>query len=394
MESYHVKSAPLVALTKSGVVFPEAARDPDVKTAIEELKTALCANPVLAYPRSDREFVVKSDAATGHGIGAVLIQRDDPDEEGQPGQERPVGYYGRKFTSHEQNYSATEAELLGVVEAIKQFRPYLWGRRFRVVTDHAALRWLHTMNGTQEGGPQSRLTRWVIKLQEYNFYVEHKPGKHHVDCDAISRLVGALTVVNARPSSAHSQCTEKEAEVLMYPLTSSTTGDVQTHSEIAKSSRGLLDSRAAGGDAFGSEGSPRATSGDAVEDPSYAVARSRAGRGTPVGEAEMTTADNTAHSESHLGGLQGEATKVGGGVPEKLPLMQEPDAKHVVSMKSAVGIARRDVMAPLLASSEASTRIRKVPARPKVREDSPMTQFFKPLPLEAVSYTHLRAHET
>ena len=382
VESYHVKSAPLVALTKSGVVFPEAARDPDVKTAIEELKTALCANPVLAYPRSDREFVVKSDAATGHGIGAVLIQRDDPDEEGQPGQERPVGYYGRKFTSHEQNYSATEAELLGVVEAIKQFRPYLWGRRFRVVTDHAALRWLHTMNGTQEGGPQSRLTRWVIKLQEYNFYVEHKPGKHHVDCDAISRLVGALTVVNARPSSAHSQCTEKEAEALMYPLTSSTTGDVQTHSEIAKSSRGLLDSRAAGGDAFGSEGSSRATSGDAVEDPSYAVARSRAGRGTPVGEAEMTTADNTAHSESHLGGLQGEATKVGGGVPEKLPLMQEPDAKHIVSMKSAVGIARRDVMAPLLASSEASTRIRKVPARPKVREDSPMTQFFKPLPLE------------
>eukprot|EP00964_Phaeocystis_antarctica_P051812 scaffold30259_cov63-Phaeocystis_antarctica.AAC.1 len=96
----------------------------------------------------------------------------------------------------------------------------------------------------------------------------------------------------------------------------------------------------------------------------------------------MTTADNTAHSESHLGGLQGEATKVGGGVPEKLPLMQEPDAKHIVSTKSAVGIARRDVMAPLLASSEASTRIRKVPARPKVREDSPMTQFFKPLPLE------------
>ena len=119
-----------------------------------------------------------------------------------------MGYYGRKFTSHEQNYSATEAELLGVVEAIKQFRPYLWGRRFRVVTDHAALRWLHTMNGTQEGGPQSRLTRWVIKLQEYNFYVEHKPGKHHVDCDAISRLVGALQVVNARPFSAHSQCTE------------------------------------------------------------------------------------------------------------------------------------------------------------------------------------------
>ena len=192
VENFHEKSAPLVALTKSGVVFPEATGNPEVKESIRQLKEALCKNPVLAYPRRDREFVVKSDAATGHGIGAVLVQRDDPDEEGQPGEERPVCFYGRKFTTHEANYSATEAELLGVVEAIRQFRPYLWGRRFRVVTDHAALKWLHTMNGTQEGGPQSRLTRWVIKLQEYNFYVEHKPGKTHVDCDAISRLVCAL----------------------------------------------------------------------------------------------------------------------------------------------------------------------------------------------------------
>ena len=192
VENFHVKSAPLVALTKSGVVFPEATDNPEVKESIRQLKEALCKNPVLAYPRRDREFIVKSDAATGHGIGAVLVQRDDPDEEGQPGEERPVCFYGRKFTTHEANYSATEAELLGVVEAIRQFRPYLWGRRFRVVTDHAALKWLHTMNGTQEGGPQSRLTRWVIKLQEYNFYVEHKPGKTHVDCDAISRLVCAL----------------------------------------------------------------------------------------------------------------------------------------------------------------------------------------------------------
>ena len=221
VENYHVKSAPLVELTKAGNTFPECTQTTAVQEAIETLKEALCANPVLAYPRRDREFIVKSDAATGHGIGAVLIQRDDPDEEGQPGQERPVCYYGRKFNAHEANYSATEAELLGVVEAIKQFRPYLWGRRFRVVTDHAALRWLHTMNGTQEGGPQSRLTRWVIRLQEYNFYVEHKPGKHHVDCDAISRLVGALTTSSdshRKPDSENiSSWSHKEAEDLIGP---------------------------------------------------------------------------------------------------------------------------------------------------------------------------------
>ena len=106
---------------------------------------------------------------------------------------------------------------LGVVSAIQQFRPYLWGRRFRVVTDHAALKWLHTMSGTQEGGPQSRLTRWVIKLQEYDFYVEHKPGKSHVDCDAISRLVAALTPVGEGSIEHPERWDEQRISALLEP---------------------------------------------------------------------------------------------------------------------------------------------------------------------------------
>lgn len=240
VEDFHIKSAPLVALTKVGVVFPEATNNPEVKRSIRELKEALCKNPVLAYPRSDREFIVKSDAATGHGIGAVLTQRDDPDEEGKPGEERPVCFYGRKFTTHEANYSATEAELLGVVEAIRQFRPYLWGRRFRVVTDHAALRWLHTMNGTQEGGPQSRLTRWVIKLQEYNFYVEHKPGKTHVDCDAISRLVCTLEGNLPRSFYGKSEWCQTDC----YDLINGDSSNTQLHSELSANAQQRLNRQA------------------------------------------------------------------------------------------------------------------------------------------------------
>ena len=237
VENFHVMSAPLVALTKNGVVFPEATDNPEVKESIRQLKEALCKNPVLAYPRRDREFIVKSDAATGHGIGAVLVQRDDPDEEGQPGEERPVCFYGRKFTPHEANYSATEAELLGVVEAIRQFRPYLWGRRFRVVTDHAALKWLHTMNGTQEGGPQSRLTRWVIKLQEYNFYVEHKPGKTHVDCDAISRLVCALEINTPHSFYGKSEWCQEDVRDLLH----SGGHQSQLHSDLISDTKQRLD---------------------------------------------------------------------------------------------------------------------------------------------------------
>jgi len=62
-------------------------------------------------------------------------------------------------------------------------RPYLWGRGFRLVIDYSALRWLHTMNDTIEGGPASRLMRWALKLAEYRFTIEHKPGALHKDAD-------------------------------------------------------------------------------------------------------------------------------------------------------------------------------------------------------------------
>ena len=75
----------------------------------------------------------------------------------------------------------------------------------------------------------------------------------------------------------------------------------------------------AGGDVFGPKGSLRETSGDAVEDSSHAGARSQTGGGTPVGEAEMNPADNMTHLR----------TKMGNGVPSKLPLTQEPFDKHI-----------------------------------------------------------------
>jgi len=48
------------------------------------------------------------------------------------------------------------------------------------------------MKETVEGGPASRLMRWILKLAEYNFSVEHKPGAVHNDADGISRTVDGL----------------------------------------------------------------------------------------------------------------------------------------------------------------------------------------------------------
>lgn len=43
------------------------------------------------------------------------------------------------------NYSTTELECLGIIFGVKQFRPYLYGREFVIVTDHRSLTWLFNL---------------------------------------------------------------------------------------------------------------------------------------------------------------------------------------------------------------------------------------------------------
>ena len=173
--------APLHALTKTGVDVAEESQKPEAQAAIAALKQSLTSAPVLMLPRYDKQMIVKTDASY-HAVGGVLSQEDET------GHERVVAYMGRKLTPAEAKYTVTEIECLAAVEAIKQWRPYLWGRRFVLQTDHSALKWLHTMKDSVEGGSSSRLMRWLLRLQEMDMEVQHKPGITNSDADGVSRL--------------------------------------------------------------------------------------------------------------------------------------------------------------------------------------------------------------
>jgi len=87
----------------------------------------------------------------------------------------------------EQAYSASEAEMLALVWATKQFRCYLFGKQFLVRTDHAALTYLRNFADNN-----SRLMRWSLRLSEFDFVIEHKAGTKIRHVDALSRHVGAV----------------------------------------------------------------------------------------------------------------------------------------------------------------------------------------------------------
>ena len=97
---------------------------------------------------------------------------------------RPVAYWSHKLPSAPRNYSATERELMAIVEATKQWRSYLHGSPYPVQlrSDHQPLVYL---NSKAELG--QRLGRWMEELSDFDFEITYVKGKDNAVADALSR---------------------------------------------------------------------------------------------------------------------------------------------------------------------------------------------------------------
>jgi hypothetical protein len=120
--------------------------------------------------------LVKVDTSK-YAIGGVLVQHNDE------GREHPVVDASRALREAKIKYFTTEKECLSLVEWVKLWRPYLYGRKFTVQTDHKSLIWVFKQQYSSE-----RLLRWVLFLQDYDMVIEHKPERKHGDADSISRM--------------------------------------------------------------------------------------------------------------------------------------------------------------------------------------------------------------
>jgi len=162
---------PLTELLKKDVKFIWTSKQED---AFVYLRNSLCSEPLLQYPDFTKPFIVTTDAS-GYAIGGILSQ-------GAIGKDLPIAYTSRLLNNAESNYSTIEKELLAIVYCVNYFRPYLYGHKFLLVTDHKPLVWLHSVKD-----PTSRLVRWRLKLAEYEYEVIYKAGKINVNADALSR---------------------------------------------------------------------------------------------------------------------------------------------------------------------------------------------------------------
>lgn len=144
------------------------------KEAFEKLKILVCSSPILQIPDFNEDFYLTTDASN-YAIGAVLAQKKD-------GKELPVCYASRTLNKAEQNYSTTEKECLAIIWACHHFRPYLYGRKFFIYSDHKPLEYLKTCK-TQN----SRLIRWKLLLEDFEYDIKYINGKANKVADHLSR---------------------------------------------------------------------------------------------------------------------------------------------------------------------------------------------------------------
>lgn len=142
--------------------------------SFENLKKRLASAPVLANPDFSKMFTIQTDSSD-HALGGILTQ-------GEGNNEHVIAYASRTLTKSERNYTTTERELLAIKFAISKFLRYVQATKFRVITDHSSLLWLHRLKN-----PVGRLARWAAELSQHDIEYVHRPGKLNTVPDALSR---------------------------------------------------------------------------------------------------------------------------------------------------------------------------------------------------------------
>ncbi|GFX05736.1 retrovirus-related Pol polyprotein from transposon 412 [Trichonephila clavipes] len=143
--------------------------------SFQELKNILLENPVLHVFQKGYSLELHTEASS-LGFGAVLLQKSDD------GLFHPIHYFSRKTTVQQEKYSSYELEVLVITEALKKFRSYLLGTKFKIITDCDAFQ--KTMH---KKDLPTKSARWSLMLEEFDYEVCHRPGRQMKHVDALSR---------------------------------------------------------------------------------------------------------------------------------------------------------------------------------------------------------------
>ena len=149
--------------------------DESCRSAFDEIKSRLVTTPIMLIPNWNNDFEIMCDASD-YAMGAILGQRTKKIF-------KAIYYASKTFNETQENYTTTENEMLAMVFACENFRPYILGSHVIIHTNHAVIKYL-----MEKKKAKPRLIRWVLLLQEFDLEIRDKKGSENVIADHLSRL--------------------------------------------------------------------------------------------------------------------------------------------------------------------------------------------------------------
>lgn len=169
---YAEATQPLLQLLKKNTKFKWSE---ELEHQFNKVKNLFLETVMLKHADPNKRFYLQTDASK-YALGGQLYQIDDEQQIGV------IAFISRTFKGSEISYSTTEKELLAIVHCLKKVRMYVLGKPLTIVTDNKALTFIKKCHLNN-----SRITRWVLGIQEYDFEIVHCKGIHNVVADVLSR---------------------------------------------------------------------------------------------------------------------------------------------------------------------------------------------------------------
>jgi hypothetical protein len=164
---------PLINLTKKFARFKWTS---ECQTAFDYLKDSLAVVPLLAYPDTNKPYVLYCDSSC-HSIGASLTQLTDS------GDEKPIYFLSHKLSPCQSRWSTIEKEGFAIYYALQKLDHYLHNARFVIRTDHKPLKYI------LDSPMQNRkIQQWALSIAGYDCTVDYIAGKENHCADLLSRI--------------------------------------------------------------------------------------------------------------------------------------------------------------------------------------------------------------
>ncbi|KAK3107412.1 hypothetical protein FSP39_013983 [Pinctada imbricata] len=144
--------------------------------AFDYLKESLTVVPLLAYPDTNKPYVLYTDASD-NCIGACLTQETDE------GDEKPIYFLSHKLSHTQTKWSTIEKEAFAIHYALQKLDHYLHGAQFTIKTDHKPLKYL--LDSPMQN---KKIQLWALSIAGYNCKIEYVKGEDNHCADLLSRI--------------------------------------------------------------------------------------------------------------------------------------------------------------------------------------------------------------